>query len=174
MRTTLIAAIITLAFAGTAHADARLDAAIDRAYTAFPQVAENCPDGVTIKIGGMTNVDYGAEAWWPCEVRLNPVWMEFGRAGICSLMIHEWGHLAGRGHSDDPADVMHPSAPIAGWPECQTIKEREDWLYNVEEAISQWRFVKTDEPRTWVRRNINRKIARLKAKRTRLLVLLGP
>jgi len=39
--------------------------------------------------------------------------MTFSRGRIswrkfCSVMVHEYGHLAGQGHSPDPADIMFP------------------------------------------------------------------
>lgn len=36
---------------------------------------------------------------------------------LCGLVVHEHGHLAGLAHSDDPADVMHSSAPAP--PACE-------------------------------------------------------
>jgi len=44
-----------------------------------------------------------------CLVLLRPVLLRPGwEYGLCVAVTHEFGHLAGLGHSDDPADLMHP------------------------------------------------------------------
>ncbi len=70
-------------------------------------------------------VDYagspGARAWArtfveQCRIDFNlglwrdPSWRAaiYDPPWLCTLVVHEYGHLAGHGHSDDPADVMYP------------------------------------------------------------------
>ena len=43
-----------------------------------------------------------------CRILLNRSWVEeMPRAMRCTLVLHEYGHLAGRPHSDDPDSVMY-------------------------------------------------------------------
>ncbi len=43
-----------------------------------------------------------------CRILLNAdLAGDMSKAMVCTLVMHEWGHLAGRAHSDDPASVMH-------------------------------------------------------------------
>jgi hypothetical protein len=45
-----------------------------------------------------------------CRILLNRRWIdELPRAMRCTLVFHEFGHLAGREHSDDPDSVMYAS-----------------------------------------------------------------
>ena len=70
-------------------------------------------------------VDYagspGARAWArtfveQCRIDFNlglwrdPSWRAaiYDPPWLCTLVVHEYGHLAGHGHSADPADVMYP------------------------------------------------------------------
>lgn len=44
-----------------------------------------------------------------CLVLLKPLLFQPGwEYGLCVAVTHEFGHLAGLGHSDDPADLMYP------------------------------------------------------------------
>jgi hypothetical protein len=77
----------------------------------------------------------GVRAWaraFPdqCRIEFNrgvwddPEW----RAGVydwpwlCTLVVHEYGHLAGRGHVEDPNDVMHATIERVV-PECAAAPE---------------------------------------------------
>jgi hypothetical protein len=43
-----------------------------------------------------------------CRILLNRRWYaDMPRAMRCTLVLHEYGHLTGRGHSDDPDSVMY-------------------------------------------------------------------
>jgi hypothetical protein len=41
---------------------------------------------------------------------------------LCAVMVHNVGHLLGKGHSEDPRDVMHESIPV---PELCNVKGRQ-------------------------------------------------
>jgi hypothetical protein len=43
-----------------------------------------------------------------CDITLSTA-QEWDWPKLCSLVIHEMGHLAGHDHVDDPEDVMHPT-----------------------------------------------------------------
>ena len=49
-------------------------------------------------------IDFNAGLW------LDPTWRAaiYDPPWLCTLVVHEYGHIAGNGHSDDPADVMYP------------------------------------------------------------------
>jgi hypothetical protein len=83
-----------------------------------------CPGGIAATWNPF-EVDYpgspGARAWArsfveQCRIDFNvglwldPAWRMaiYDPPWLCTLVVHEYGHLAGNGHSDDPADVMYP------------------------------------------------------------------
>jgi hypothetical protein len=52
-----------------------------------------------------------------CRIWLDAgAWGDFDAVGMCAVVVHEWGHLLGHGHADDPRDVMaeEPDHPPAG------------------------------------------------------------
>jgi hypothetical protein len=83
-----------------------------------------CPNGI-VATWNPFEVDYagspGARAWArsfleQCRIDFNAgLWLDpswraaiYDPPWLCTLVVHEYGHLAGNGHSDDPADVMYP------------------------------------------------------------------
>ena len=83
-----------------------------------------CPEGI-VATWNPFDVDYagspGARAWarsfveecridFNVELWLSPTWRAaiYDPPWLCTLVVHEYGHLAGNGHSADPADVMYP------------------------------------------------------------------
>jgi hypothetical protein len=113
-----------------AHAAVDLDAAIRTAKSVFPSVTQRC-GGVGIEIGPLSilNVGASAESYFnSCRVRIAPRTMTTAsNPQICSLMVHEWGHLAGLEHSPDPNHFMNamvPHNPVCG-PSDQELRARQ-------------------------------------------------
>jgi hypothetical protein len=54
------------------------------------------------------NPDVAARAEQPgCRVWLDrSSWRTMGPVEACTIVVHEWGHLVGRAHVDDPFDLM--------------------------------------------------------------------
>ena len=76
--------------------------------SALPAVDWAVPDGASDTSG-----ENAALAWSDfadCAVALNPQWRGTpfwtDASDVCSVVVHEWGHLAGLPHSDDPASPM--------------------------------------------------------------------
>lgn len=56
-----------------------------------------------------------------CRLWLDQVlWDESKPVGACTIIVHEWGHLLGHGHSDDPNNVM-AETPNRPPPECARL-----------------------------------------------------
>jgi hypothetical protein len=89
-----------------------------------PQIVWASPVQATMALGiAITETPYTPPAGWPgdlssCTIVLNrtaftlrgtqPGWArELRREEICTALVHEWGHLAGQGHSADPQNVMY-------------------------------------------------------------------
>lgn len=120
------AAVLALGLsASPAHAG-DLTAAIQVANAVYPSVPQRC-GAVELEDGPLTaeNEANGAmaEAREPeCLVVIKPgIVTSFSDARLCSLLTHEWGHLAGRRfpenasdprHSSDPADNMYGPALV--------------------------------------------------------------
>lgn len=138
-----------LAVPGAAHAQAPIDEhpRIDHlrpiAERHFPSVRGRCGGQVRIVVGGLKGARRpGTKAWaeaWDrrhtradhCEVRLRGDWRRWGRADLCIVLTHEWGHLAGREHTDEPDDVMYRGLPTtASVPACARLLawERGAWV----------------------------------------------
>jgi hypothetical protein len=72
--------------------------------------------------------DPSAPAWtyspsayegWDCRLVFSELIHHpgFRSAMVCTIIVHEYGHLAGYGHSDNPAAVMYPTTPTV-YPAC--------------------------------------------------------
>lgn len=62
-----------------------------------------------------------------CTIWLDRSFMNRGRVAtwrLCGIMVHEYGHLTGRGHSDDPWDVMYPVVEATPTPCYRWHRER--------------------------------------------------
>lgn len=57
-----------------------------------------------------------------CVIVINPTWKIYTATKRCHVIVHEWGHLAGRGHSDNPRSVMYKSDEVSEDFDIQTDK----------------------------------------------------
>lgn len=104
------------AAAAQAQAGAELAAAISVANAVYPGVPQRC---------GTVKIEYGplsppndtsgavAEAYEPeCTVRIVPgIAATYSDAKLCSLLTHEWGHLAARRFPENASDPHHSPNP---------------------------------------------------------------
>jgi hypothetical protein len=102
----------------TAQAAVDLNAALSTARSVFPAVTQRC-GGVRIEVGPLSIAGASAESYYySCRIRVAPPTMSSAtQAQVCSLMVHEYGHLAGLDHSPDPNNFMHervPHNPVCG------------------------------------------------------------
>ena len=110
--------LASLALAATAPEPARaapdVGAAVRTAKSVFPSVTQRCGT-VAIEFGLLSPLNAGASAesyFFSCRVRIAPRTMTIAtNAQMCSLMVHEWGHLAGLEHSPDPNHFMNDRVP---------------------------------------------------------------
>lgn len=112
----LLPALLALAgpLPASAEAAGDLNAAMRVANTLFPSVTQRC-GAVKIEIGLLSALNAGASAesyFLSCRVRYAPNTIPTAtNAQLCSLTVHEWGHLAGLEHSPDPNNFMHERVP---------------------------------------------------------------
>ena len=108
----LSAGLVGLAPASAGAAD--LSSAVRIASSVFPSVAQRCGT-VKIEVAELSPYNAGASAesyFSLCKVRFAPDTLVTASQGqLCSLTIHEWGHLAGLKHSTDPNNFMYPNVP---------------------------------------------------------------
>ena len=116
LRLSLVLAFAALLAMAPAPAQAALDlnAAVNTARGVFPSVTQRC-GLVGIAVAQLSALNGGASAesyYASCRVRIAPATMQTAtQAQLCSLMVHEWGHLAGLEHSADPNHFMSPRVP---------------------------------------------------------------
>ena len=116
LRHTTTAALVTLALHVTPAYAGDLVAGVRVANAVYPGVPQRC---------GTVKIDYGtlsppndtngaiAEAnEAECMVRIRPgIVTTYSDAQVCSLLTHEWGHLAGRTFFDNVGDPYHSLNP---------------------------------------------------------------
>lgn len=61
-------------------------------------------------IGGYTSID-PEYRWGPCVIAMPPSDFELDDRTICTVVVHEWGHLTGHLHSTAPDSPMNPEIP---------------------------------------------------------------
>jgi hypothetical protein len=117
MRRVLPVALLALVFA--APAEARWPK-VERAQAIAVAHWGAAPDCRvwTLKADDLTYPTLGWATRANCTIRINRWWYDnYGRRArvwpyFCSLYLHEWGHLLGHAHSDDPEDVMYPTIRV--------------------------------------------------------------
>ena len=91
-------------------------AAMRIADSVYPSVKQRCGT-VAIEYGTLsppndTNGSIAETSGFECTVRIRPdIVPAYSDAWVCSLLTHEWGHLAGRRFPDNPADPAHSPNP---------------------------------------------------------------
>lgn len=123
----LVAVVAALALAAPASAAPVSRSEIHKAQRVALDYWHATPCGGTrIAFGwGDYEPTNNAMSWWENRRSPNSLWrfprlnraceVDFNRNAswdwpkACTVMVHEYGHLLGHQHSDDPADVMFPS-----------------------------------------------------------------
>ena len=90
----------------TAPAERAMPRVMHRAVVAFGHVGCGTP---AILLGDFVDVDVVAGADpVGCSIYLNAeAYARMPKAMVCTLVLHEYGHLAGHRDSDDPGSVMY-------------------------------------------------------------------
>lgn len=68
-----------------------------------------CNDDVNLYLASLKDTVVAETA--QCNVWYDPEYLGLTKTNwseFCTYLVHEWGHLAGEGHSSDPNDVMYP------------------------------------------------------------------
>src|SRR3954468_15636294 len=89
----------------SAPAERAMPRVMHRAVVAFGHVACGTP---AILLGDFVDADVAAGADpVGCRIYLNAaIFSRMSKPMVCTLLLHEYGHLAGRADSDDPSSVM--------------------------------------------------------------------
>jgi hypothetical protein len=87
-------------------------------------------------LGGWGVLAYGSDHY--CTIWFKDG-IELTDAEACKLIVHEYGHLAGFHHSDDPSSIMFPRPGEVPYAPC-------DWGAPVQRVVSPVASVKADAP----------------------------
>jgi hypothetical protein len=102
-RALLVAVVVALAGAAPASASERGIAVGQQVFGALACGTPTVERATFLDPAVLAGADPGT-----CRILLNRLWAgELPRAMRCTLILHEYGHLAGRPHSADPDSVMH-------------------------------------------------------------------
>ncbi len=63
----------------------------------------------------------GVPPFKDCAIWLGPAATSGGTRVLCRLLGHEFGHLAGLVHSDDPSSIMYPRL-LVRWKPCEIFR----------------------------------------------------
>lgn len=113
---TLAGALLALAAPAQARPSAatvRLDKAVTLAEAYWS--GDACQPQAWIGDADWSEFD-GVSIASSCAWGLPPTWPRWRWARLCPVVVHEFGHLAGHGHTDDPRSVMSAEA-LGGFPE---------------------------------------------------------
>lgn len=99
-RWSVLLAVASLALTATPAqaASDTLTRSVDVAYAANPEVRALCPAGVALTVA---DLEVAGRAWvGQCRVEIDDDLVRgYPWPRLCSVVVHEWGHLAGLGHS---------------------------------------------------------------------------
>ncbi len=88
----------------------RLEITRTVALAAFPTASDYCPHPVRIESKPLDG--YGGLAyWWECRIELDEDWRTWGMDTLCSVVVHEYGHIARLRFPDNPTDPGHSPDP---------------------------------------------------------------
>lgn len=91
-----------------------------------------------------------ATSW--CRVFVNwGLWAHYPARHKCRMLEHEFGHLAGHGHSLKPASVMFPIVFDVGINSLDCVRAFPAWSDPTEDQIPGWRQDELDEYRAHLR-----------------------
>lgn len=125
--TALLAALAVLVCAAPASADvlddqlAQLRPSAEQWWASNGLTATRCdtivfthrpmPIGLwaeTLEGSALVNPLWAGERWTVCHVRFSDALVN-DPARRCAVVLHEWGHILGLGHSSDPTNIMYGS-----------------------------------------------------------------
>jgi len=89
------------------------------AYPGAPQITHHlhATEADHPALGGWNVLAYGSD--YHCAVWFQDG-MQLTDAEFCKLIVHEYGHLAGFSHSDDPSSIMNPVPVNVPYAPCDT------------------------------------------------------